>query len=56
MSIKQLKAIKFSLSSAHDANKYFLFGDEHILIYQARKNCLKNLDINLLEKYFLSNI
>ena len=53
MSIKQLKAIKFSLSSAHDANKYFLFGDEHILIYQARKNCLKNLDINLLEKYYI---
>ena len=53
MSIKQLKAIKFSLSSTHDANKYFLFGDEHILIYQARKNCLKNLDINLLEKYYI---
>ena len=53
MSIKQLKAIKFSLSPANETNKYFLFGDEHILMYRAKKHCLKKLDMNLLEKFYI---
>jgi len=54
MSTRQLKAIKFLISSADEENKFFLFGDEHILIYQAKKNCLKNEDLNLLEKFYLN--
>jgi DNA polymerase III delta subunit len=54
MSIKQLKAIKFSLSPANETNKYFLFGDEHILMYRAKKHCLKNLDMNLIEKFYIN--
>lgn len=54
MSTRQLKAIKFLISSTDEENKFFLFGDEHILMYQAKKNCLKNEDLSLLEKFYLN--
>lgn len=53
MSAKLIKAIKFTLSATDNVNKYFLFGDEHILMYQAKNHCLKNLDIKLLEKFYI---
>ena len=53
MSAKLIKAIKFTLSATDNKNKYFLFGDEHILMYQAKNHCLKNLDIKLLEKFYI---
>ena len=53
MSAKLIKAIKFTLSATDNINKYFLFGDEHILMYQAKNHCLKNLDIKLLEKFYI---
>ena len=53
MSAKLIKAIKFILSATDNVNKYFLFGDEHILMYQAKNHCLKNLDIKLLEKFYI---
>ena len=53
MSAKLIKAIKFTISATDNVNKYFLFGDEHILMYQAKNHCLKNLDIKLLEKFYI---
>lgn len=53
MSAKLIKAIKFSLSTTDNVNKYFLFGDEHILMYQVKNHCLKTLDIKLLEKFYI---
>ena len=53
MSAKLIKAIKFSLSTTDNENKYFLFGDEHILMYQVKNHCLKTLDIKLLEKFYI---
>jgi DNA polymerase III delta subunit len=53
MSAKLIKAIKFSLSTTDNVNKYFLFGDEHILMYQVKNHCLKALDIKLLEKFYI---
>ena len=53
MSAKLIKAIKFSLSTTDNVNKYFLFGDEHTLMYQVKNHCLKTLDIKLLEKFYI---
>ena len=53
MSAKLIKAIKFTLSTTDNVNKYFLFGDEHILMYQVKNHCLKTLDIKLLEKFYI---
>ena len=53
MSAKLIKAIKFTLSATDNVNKYFLFGDEHILMYQVKNHCLKALDIKLLEKFYI---
>ena len=53
MSAKLIKAIKFSLSTTDNENKYFLYGDEHILMYQVKNHCLKTLDIKLLEKFYI---
>ena len=53
MSAKLIKAIKFTISATDNVNKYFLFGDEHILMYQAKNHCLKALDIKLLEKFYI---
>ena len=53
MSAKLIKAIKFTISATDNVNKYFLFGDEHILMYQVKNHCLKNLDIKLLEKFYI---
>ena len=53
MSVKLIKAIKFTLSTTDNVNKYFLFGDEHILMYQVKNHCLKTLDIKLLEKFYI---
>lgn len=53
MSAKLIKAIKFTLSATDNVNKYFLFGDEHILMYQVKNHCLKTLDIKLLEKFYI---
>lgn len=53
MSAKLIKAIKFSLSTTDNVSKYFLFGDEHILMHQVKNHCLKTLDIKLLEKFYI---
>lgn len=53
MSAKLIKAIKFTISATDNVNKYFLFGDEHILMYQVKNHCLKTLDIKLLEKFYI---
>ena len=50
---KQTKAIKFLSSPIDENNKFILFGEEHILMHQAKQNCLKNEDMSLLEKFYL---
>ena len=53
MPSKQLKAIKFFSSSSLNSNKFIIFGDEYVLSYRTKKHCLKDLDINLLEKSYI---
>ena len=54
MSNKQIKAIKFLAESKHESAKYFLYGNEHALCYKSRSHCLKNLDLQSLEKIYLN--
>ena len=53
MPSKQLKAIKFFSSPSLNSNKFIVFGDEYVLSYRTKKHCLKDLDINLLEKSYV---
>ena len=50
MSNKQIKAIKFLAEPKHESAKYFLYGNEYALCYKSRSHCLKNLDLQSLEK------
>jgi DNA polymerase III delta subunit len=54
MSNKQIKAIKFLAESKNESAKFFLYGNEHALCYKSRKHCLKNLDLQSLEKVYLN--
>ena len=50
---KQIKAINFLASTKHESIKFFLYGDEHALCYKAKHHCLKDQDLQLLEKIYL---
>ena len=50
---KQIKAIKFLAESKYESSKFFLYGDEHALCYKSKHHCLKDQDLQLLEKIYL---
>ena len=50
---KQIKAINFLDSTKHELTKFFLYGDEHALCYKSKHHCLKDQDLQLLEKIYL---
>ena len=50
---KPIKAIKFLARPKHESVKFFLFGDEHALCFKAKHHCLKDQDLQLLEKIYL---
>ena len=50
---KQIKAINFLDSNKHELTKFFLYGDEHALCYKSKHHCLKDQDLQLLEKIYL---
>ena len=54
MSNKQIKAINFLSNSEHKSVKFFLYGNEHALCYKSKKHCLKDHDLQLLEKIYLN--
>ena len=56
MSNKQIKAINFLSNSEHKSVKFFLYGNEHALCYKSKKHCLKDHDLQLLEKIYLNGI
>ena len=47
------KAINFLLNEPPSLNKFFIFGDEHILNQKARSHFLKDMDLKMLEKVAL---
>ena len=53
MSNKIIKAINFLAKPKHESAKFFLFGDEHALCYKSKHHCLKDQDLQLLEKVYL---
>ena len=53
MSNKIIKAINFLAKPKHESAKFFLFGDEHALFYKSKHHCLKDQDLQLLEKVYL---
>jgi len=50
---KPIKAINFLATNEHKSVKFFLFGDEHSLCYKSKIHCLKDQDLQLLEKIYL---
>ncbi len=50
---KPIKAIKFLARPKHESVKFFLFGDEHALCFKSKHHCLKDQDLQLLEKIYL---
>ena len=50
---KQIKAIKFLAESKYESSKFFLYGDEHALCYKSKHHCLKDQDLQFLEKMFV---
>ena len=54
MSNKQIKAINFLSNSEHKSVKFFLYGNDHALCYKSKKHCLKDHDLQLLEKIYLN--
>ena len=50
---KQIKAINFLDSTKHELTKFFLYGSEHALCYKSKHHCLKDQDLQLLEKIYL---
>ena len=50
---KSIKAINFLATREHKSVKFFLFGDEHSLCYKSKIHCLKDQDLQLLEKIYL---
>ena len=53
MSNKIIRAINFLAKPKHESAKFFLFGDEHALCYKSKHHCLKDQDLQLLEKVYL---
>ena len=53
MSNKTIKAINFLAKPKHESVKFFLFGDEHALCYKTKHHCLKDQDLQLLEKVYI---
>ena len=50
---KPIKAINFLATNKHKSVKFILFGDEHSLFYKSKLHCLKDQDLQLLEKIYL---
>ena len=50
---KTIKAIKFLARPKHESVKFILFGDEHALCFKTKHHCLKDQDLQLLEKVYL---
>ena len=56
MSNKTIKAINFLAKPKHESVKFFLFGDEHALCYKTKHHCLKDQDLQLLEKVYIDPV